>query len=663
MKTLMVFALVFLLFSPPSVSKAQNSAIRQLEAQYNAERTPERALELGKVYQERASWFQYTPQFNFDSVVFYFDKAIILFENTTPIPYEPLAEAHLRKSQFYYSATLYNKAILEAVKSHDNFENHDNRGKQNKMLHYEILANRAFVEVAVENPKKGLELLFQAIALLQDDTKPEIQALILKDKCRFYSRYNGSLGNRISESTHYAKQSMRLYESLNNPKHDSALFTVYGILTWGYNVTLQNDSCDYYCAKMAALLPKLKNPLQSCYYYSTKGNNLFRRKQYNEAATLIQECLKIAETYQLKYTRFYTFSLDVMGAILQKQGHYDRAIAYFEKSRDLNEEINGKGAQSAFAELMSQLYEDKGDYEKALKYYKTYSDSVISYIERNSSENIRKSELQLNVLNQEKELNKKRIQQSIFIAALVIGALLLGFLYRNYRSKQRINLQLETLNRDLENKNKLLDKRNVENELLLKEIHHRVKNNLEVVSSLLALQSAQINDPSVQDAMQSSQNRVQSMGILHQKLYQSEHLAFIEMKNYFMNLSENILDSYNASDRVTIDCAMNEIDLDVDTAVPIGLIVNELLTNSLKYAFTKGQMGTVRLSLVDLGQDILQLKIADNGIGKSLTDEPQGTGFGTQLVDLLTKQLDGTIHQEINNGTIISIHFKRAKAA
>lgn len=205
--------------------------------------------------------------------------------------------------------------------------------------------------------------------------------------------------------------------------------------------------------------------------------------------------------------------------------------------------------------------------------------------------------------------------------------------------------------------------KNAENELLLKEIHHRVKNNLEVVSSLLALQSAQIEDPSVQDAMQASQNRVQSMGILHQRLYQSEHLAFIEMKNYFINLSENILDSYNAADRVKIDCTMKEIDLDVDTAVPIGLIVNELLTNSLKYAFTKGQMGTVKLSLVDLGQDMLQLKIADNGIGKSLINKPQGTGFGTQLVDLLTKQLDGTIHQEIKDGTIISINFKRAKAA
>jgi two-component sensor histidine kinase len=143
--------------------------------------------------------------------------------------------------------------------------------------------------------------------------------------------------------------------------------------------------------------------------------------------------------------------------------------------------------------------------------------------------------------------------------------------------------------------------------------------------------------------MLASQNRVQSMGILHQKLYQSEHLAFIEMKNYFMNLSENILDSYNANERVTVELPMSEIELDVDTAVPIGLIVNELLTNALKYAFVKNGLGTIRLSLIEKEKDHFELQIADNGIGKNLdSNVSQGTGFGTQLVALLTKQL-GTL--------------------
>jgi two-component sensor histidine kinase len=206
--------------------------------------------------------------------------------------------------------------------------------------------------------------------------------------------------------------------------------------------------------------------------------------------------------------------------------------------------------------------------------------------------------------------------------------------------------------------NKLSVKNN-ENVLLLKEIHHRVKNNLEVVSGLLALQSAKIDDPTMQEVMLASQNRVQSMGILHQKLYQSEHLAFIEMKNYFENLCMNVLDSYNESERIKVTIDMEALELDVDTALPLGLIVNELLTNSLKYAFPTGEKGKVELSLKNLFEDTFQLRISDNGVGKSLDTKAKGTGFGTQLVDLLTRQIDGEMIQEVSNGTMIIINFKR----
>jgi two-component sensor histidine kinase len=218
-----------------------------------------------------------------------------------------------------------------------------------------------------------------------------------------------------------------------------------------------------------------------------------------------------------------------------------------------------------------------------------------------------------------------------------------------------LNLSIDSLTKT---QNELSTK-NSENELLLKEIHHRVKNNLEVVSSLLSLQSAQIDNPDIQEAMQASQNRVQSMGILHQRLYQSEHLAFIEMKDYFMNLTENILDSYNANERVKVEFPMETIELDVDTAVPIGLIVNELLTNALKYAFPLGQLGKIKLSLQEIGENVLQLSVTDNGVGKVINATPHGTGFGTQLVDLLTRQLDGKLTQRIENGTTISIQFAK----
>ncbi len=201
----------------------------------------------------------------------------------------------------------------------------------------------------------------------------------------------------------------------------------------------------------------------------------------------------------------------------------------------------------------------------------------------------------------------------------------------------------------------------MDKELLLKEIHHRVKNNLEVVSSLLVLQSAQIDDVQTKDAMQESQNRVHSIGIVHQKLYQGTNLGAIEMKDYFINLSESILDSFGAEKRVTIECAMDQLDVDIDTAVPLGLIVNELLTNTLKYAFPEGRPGKVQIKLRKQKNGVLQLEVSDNGVGK--TGVTQGTGFGGQLVSLLTQQLSGSMREEVKNGTHIYFEFKPVKAA
>jgi two-component sensor histidine kinase len=220
---------------------------------------------------------------------------------------------------------------------------------------------------------------------------------------------------------------------------------------------------------------------------------------------------------------------------------------------------------------------------------------------------------------------------------------------------------------DLKSAQVLLAAKNAENELLLKEIHHRVKNNLEIVSSLLQLQTAQIEDPSIQSAMLASQNRVQSMGIIHQKLYQGEHLAAIEMQDYFVNLSESILDSFSAEGRIKIECNMPKLILDVDTAISIGLITNELITNSLKYAFTNKDKGEINISLTEEKNDqntegSLLLKISDDGIGKPIDGKAHGTGFGTQLINLLTVQLNGKLIYEVNNGTIISLAFKKPKA-
>ena len=161
--------------------------------------------------------------------------------------------------------------------------------------------------------------------------------------------------------------------------------------------------------------------------------------------------------------------------------------------------------------------------------------------------------------------------------------------------------------------------------------------------------------------MLEGQNRVQSIGIVHQKLYQSENLGAIEMKDYFINLSESILDSFGACKRVEVECAMNTLNVDVDTAVPLGLIVNELLTNTIKYAFPDGRSGKIRIKLERTTNGNLQMRVSDNGVGKS--GAIKGTGFGGQLISLLTQQLGGTMKEENNNGTDIFFEFKSVKAA
>ncbi|MDX1719884.1 MAG: sensor histidine kinase, partial [Salegentibacter mishustinae] len=302
-------------------------------------------------------------------------------------------------------------------------------------------------------------------------------------------------------------------------------------------------------------------------------------------------------------------------------------------------------------------------YKTALEYYKEWSEANnIIEVERNER-SLRESELQVNVLKQDKELAANQQKQTIYTVALIIGALLLALLYRNYRLKQSSNQKLRALNGELAEKNVLLDQRNAENELLLKEIHHRVKNNLEMVKSLIALQSAQIDDPATKDAMIASQNRVQSMGIIHQKLYQGTNLGSIEMKDYFLNLGEGILDSFNAEDQVKIECAMDNLELDIDTAVPIGLIVNELLTNALKYAFPKQQQGVINISLEKSSNQNLRLEVTDNGVGKTAGLAPRGTGFGSQLVQLLTLQLNGKMREHNNKGTHIEFDFMIQKSA
>jgi len=198
-----------------------------------------------------------------------------------------------------------------------------------------------------------------------------------------------------------------------------------------------------------------------------------------------------------------------------------------------------------------------------------------------------------------------------------------------------------------------------EKEVLLKEVHHRVKNNLQIISSLLNLQSKYIKDDQALEMFKESRNRIRSMTLIHEKLYRSKDLANIDVAEYIQNLSSNLFRSYSAG-RISLRTQVDDILLGVDTAIPCGLIINELVSNSLKHAFPDKQ-GEI---LVDLHRDNgkFTLRVRDNGVGfPEHVDFRNTDSLGLQLVCTLTDQLDGEIELDRAGGTEFRITFGEIK--
>jgi two-component sensor histidine kinase len=198
-----------------------------------------------------------------------------------------------------------------------------------------------------------------------------------------------------------------------------------------------------------------------------------------------------------------------------------------------------------------------------------------------------------------------------------------------------------------------------EKDVMLREIHHRVKNNMQVISSLLRLQTWSISDPALLDILDAAQKRIRSIAFVHEKLYQSKNFSRIDFREYLQDLLSRLryISGASAAD-IAFDIAIRNVELDINRAIPCGLIVNELVSNALKHAFPEGGPGQIRLTMEEDADKRICLSVGDNGIGlpDSVDIRKPGT-LGLQIVSDLVKQLDGTMDIDCKEGTTVTIRF------
>jgi two-component sensor histidine kinase len=234
---------------------------------------------------------------------------------------------------------------------------------------------------------------------------------------------------------------------------------------------------------------------------------------------------------------------------------------------------------------------------------------------------------------------------------------------RAERENQELLAQLQKLNIELEarvaERTSELTAALREREVLLQEIHHRVKNNLQVISSLISMQVRRLDQGSSRDALEHCQTRVQAIALIHEKLYQSQDYGRVPFSDYARSLAGNVFWATGVSPRaVSLELQIEDLPIAVDKAIPCGLILNELITNSMKHAFSDGRQGVIRVELGRVGDGLVSLAVNDNGVGLlDGFDIQNSDALGLQLVCTLAEQLDAKLEVKGDEGTSFRLTF------
>ena len=585
------------------------------EAIYYGLRTLNKARQLkddfrmGKAYQGIGVCYDYKG--NLDSCLYYLEEALTIFKKINRKDYQ--SHTLTDKALAYYYRGNYELALrshLEALELRKQFG-------ENKFIAQSYL-NLGLVYRSRKDYANAIKFYTQSynIKKIINDEQGMLNTLIN------IGAANQSYG-KFDSAYAYGLQALQLATKLNKPK-------------------------DIFASKanIAAALINLKRPDAALPYLQDVEKNV----ELNNRKSL----LTLAESY---------------GDMYVQKNNFDAAIASYLNGLTLARSNNRLEPMEVFYRKLARCFYNQNNYKLAYTYFdssKALGDTLLN--EENSRQvnemsavyETAEKETQINKLNAENAISlneekRRRRERNYFMLSTI---LFLGLALGAYKAFTNNKKKKELLN----TQNKIIEKSLSEKEILLREIHHRVKNNLQIVSSLLSLQSNYIKDEQALDAVKDSRNRVQSMSLIHQNLYQEENLMGVDVKDYISKLADNLFQSYNIQpNKIKLVKEIEATNLDVDVVVPIGLILNELLTNCLKYAFKSREEGAIKVILREQ-DDVLHLSVYDNGVGL-----PQGfnsetkKSFGHKMILTFLQKLKGEMKIYSEDGTKVDITIKNFK--
>jgi len=545
-----------------------------------------------------------------------------------------------------------------------------------KHIHYYYNA-LAFIEQARGNMNFALSYANQAISSMEEIKDFAFSSLFYFRKANVY----GGLADLNRSEYWYRKSMESAGEAHTNRLWYTSFVWLSGNLTMADRFQKALDLIDSVTLKFPPL-----NPLDKMYLAMDRCLSYHGLKQWSLADKNLAAFETIADQLSSQPQMLKDVSqIYLQIAVVYASGHelkkakelLQKALAIKIGSRDLLSNMN-------LAMIQFKIDSSEGRWLSAIQDHQRYDHFNDSGFNLRKTGQIDEMNIQFGVAQKEKdlqllqnreqlqraELSREKLTRNIIIIVSSLLLLLFVLVYNRYRLKQRSNTLLQAQQKIIHQKNEALqltihekDDLLEEKEWLVREIHHRVKNNLQMVISLLNAQSEFLNHPSAVNAIRESRERMQAIAILHQKLYRADTSTRINMRTYVNELVDNIRSSVADTKRMEfqVDVAPN-IELDISQSVPLGLILNEGITNSIKYAYGENEKGSIRISLHYIGERQLQLKITDHGKGlPEGLDAEHPHSLGLQLIRLFAEQLEGDLYFKNNRGLEIKLSFRMAE--